>query len=143
MISGLHPVGMCHENHVRCPLGRPSGLLHQVIIGITRHQRIWITGVVAELVEVSIRLVRDALAVTIDIDSSKSRGLDRVAAEFPNGIEGFVRGLKAGGLIIPGRGEGGIALNVFCEKFTLPSFDFYPAKWQHYTPFFRRENGGR
>ena len=118
-------------------------MLHQPIISIPRHLGVRAGRVVAELVEIGIRFVRDALAVAIHIDPGEGGGFDRIAAKFPNAVERFVGRLETRRLVIPSGGDGRLPENLIHPQFIRPALDFNPAEWQHHAPLGWREHGGR
>ena len=93
-------------------------VLHQVVEGVAGHLDVVVGGVVAELVEVGVRLVGDALAVAIDVDAGEGGGLDRVAAEFPDAVERLVGGLE--GAASSSQVAENAALRTKCSGFTSP-----------------------
>ena len=133
---------MGHEDHVRGPFGGPGGFFHEEVVGIARDLAVGIGVVVAELVEVGIGLVGDALAVAIDVDAGEGGGFDGVFGEVPDAVEEGVGGFKVCGVVFPGGEEGGAALDVFGFERAGPAFDFDPTERKDDAPFLGGEDGG-
>ena len=121
---------------MRCPLARPGGLFHQVIKGVARHLGVGITGVVTELIEIGIGLIGNALAVAIDVDAGKCRGLDGVTTQFPDLIQCGIGRAEMCGIVLPSRSKCRAPTKIACGKCSFPAFDLDPPKGQHDAPFF-------
>ncbi len=141
-VAGAHPLGLRHEDEVRRPLGGPGAVFDQVIEGVAGEEDVVVGGVVAELVQVGIRLVGDALAVAIHVNAGEGGGLDGVFAEFPDAVERFVGGLEMGGGVIPVGGKGGSTDEVLGFRIAGETLDLDPAERGDHTPFLRGEDGG-
>ena len=67
------------------------------------HPWIQIAGVVRKLIDVSIALVGQALALAVDVVAESGRRFDRVFAQIPNGVERRVRTLEGRRLVVERR----------------------------------------
>ena len=134
---------MRHEHHVRCPLGRPGAVLHQVVEGLARHLHVVVGRVVAELVQIGIRLVGNPLAVAIDIDPGEGRRLDRMATEVPDAVQHLIGRAEVRRRVVPLRRERRLADDGSGLDARGPAFDLHPAERCHYAPFLRRQDGRR
>ena len=133
-VAAVHPVRVRHEDHVRPPLRRPGRVLHEPVERVARHLAIAVRGVVAQLIEVRVSLVRDPFAVAVHVHARERRGLDGIAAQLPDAIEQAVRGAERGRVIVPRCGEHRSAPDLSWREFAGPPLDLHPPERQHHRP---------
>ena len=69
--AGVLVVGPGHRHEMQCPLGRPGGVVNQVLEGMTGKLVFAVHAVMAQLVDIRVGLVGNALSVTIHVDAEK------------------------------------------------------------------------
>ena len=72
-IARPHPVRPCHLDGMLLPLRRPGGMRHEVLVAFAGQRIVRMNRIVPELVEVGVRLVGDALAVAVHVQSREGR----------------------------------------------------------------------
>ena len=139
-ITGPHPIGISHKNHMVSPLGRPSSEPHQMIKSCPRNLIVCTRRIVRKLIQKRIRLIRNTLAISIHKNARKRRRLYRITAQLPNPIEHRIRTLKRRGVVIPSRIKRGTALNIHRTQFARQPFNFNPSERQYHPPLLRSKD---
>ena len=93
-VSRIHPLSMCHENHVRRPFGWPRSILHQPVERARRHRHVVVGRVMAKLVQISIRFVGNPFTISINVNARKGRRLEAVFAQIPDPVERLIGALE-------------------------------------------------
>jgi len=101
-IARVFVVGPGDEHGVEMPLRGPGGLKEQVLVGVAGQRELAVDAVVAQLVDVGIALVWNALAVAIDVHAAEAGGQNAIPAQLPDLLEGVVTAGKGRGPLIEG-----------------------------------------
>ncbi len=138
-VAGVAVVLAGHEHAEEDPLGGPGRVVEQVLVGVAAEGVLAVDAVVAELVDVGVGLVGDALAVAVDVDADEARRFDGVAADVPDGAERVVGAGELRGVGIEGVGD---AVLQNTEQLVAGVVDLDITERQHLEEIGRHEHGG-
>ena len=85
---------------MQVPLGRPGGVLDQVLMRVACHGIFVVDTVMPQLIDVCIPFVGNALTLTIHINAAERSGLDAIFTQILYRVEYGVRRVESGCVII-------------------------------------------
>ena len=116
-----------NQHILQAPFGGPGGMKNQVIQTPAGHAVLGIHGVMGELVDERVGLVRDSFAVAIHVVARKTGGFDGVFAQVPDLIQDGIAGVERSRIFIK-RIKNDLALHRFQAEFARKIFNGHIAK---------------
>ena len=90
-IAGIHVIIPNHLVHLQMPFGWPGGMHHQMINGVAGHFIDRVNRIMRKLIDEGICLIRDALTISVDIETGHRGGFDGMFAEIPDLVQHCIR----------------------------------------------------